>query len=64
MEIAGVVDTDAPIDARRVGRVRCWSARWGALRFWSGFDTTVIGYIAPRICKAGGCAQERRWARS
>src|SRR5258708_13274620 len=52
METAGAVDTDALIDARKIGRVQFLVGILGAAALLvEGFDTSVIGYIAPQITR-------------
>ena len=52
MEKAGAIDTDALIDARKIGRTQFLvGILGGAALLVEGFDTTVIGYIAPQITR-------------
>jgi len=52
METAGAVDTDALINARKIGRVQFLVGILGAAALLvEGFDTSVIGYIAPQITR-------------
>src|SRR3977135_191349 len=52
METEGAVDTDALIDARKIGRVQFLvGILGGAALLVEGFDTSVIGYIAPQITR-------------
>src|SRR5256885_11802973 len=52
MESAGAVDTDALINARRIGRTQFLvGILGGAALLVEGFDTSVIGYIAPQITR-------------
>src|SRR5438874_6979541 len=52
MEMAGAVDTDALINARKIGRVQFLvGILGGAALLVEGFDTSVIGYIAPQITR-------------
>src|SRR5258708_34040331 len=52
METAGAVDTDALIDARKIGKVQFLvGILGGAALLVEGFDTSVIGYIAPQITR-------------
>src|SRR5258706_14261498 len=52
METAGAVDTDALIDARKIGGVQFLvGILGGAALLVEGFDTSVIGYIAPQITR-------------
>src|SRR6266513_4217428 len=47
-----VLDTDAVINASRIGRLQIMVGVLGALiLFVDGFNTQVIGYIAPQIAK-------------
>ena len=53
------VDTAALIDARKVGGLQKLIGVLGACAlFVEGFDTTVIGYIAPQIAKAWGISSD------
>jgi AAHS family 4-hydroxybenzoate transporter-like MFS transporter len=53
MEPASLIDTGALIDARKVGAVQKLIGLLCACAiFVEGFDTSVIGYIAPQITKA------------
>ena len=52
MESAGAVDTDVLINARRIGRTQFLvGILGGAALLVEGFDTSVIGYIAPQITR-------------
>ena len=52
METAGAIDTDALIDARKIGKVQFLvGILGGAALLVEGFDTSVIGYIAPQITR-------------
>ena len=52
METAGAVDTDALINARKIGRTQFLvGILGGAALLVEGFDTSVIGYIAPQITR-------------
>src|SRR5258706_16130583 len=52
METAGAIDTDALINARKIGRVQFLVGILGAAALLvEGFDTSVIGYIAPQITR-------------
>jgi len=52
METAGTVETDALIDARKVGKLQLLVGVLGACALLvEGFDTSVIGYIAPQITR-------------
>src|SRR5256714_14170660 len=47
-----VLDTDAVINASRISRLQIMVAVLGAcILFVDGFNTQVIGYIAPQIAK-------------
>jgi MFS transporter, AAHS family, 4-hydroxybenzoate transporter len=52
MESAGTVDTDALINARKIGRLQLLVGVLGGVALLvEGFDTSVIGYIAPQITR-------------
>src|SRR5436853_1206865 len=52
MATAGAVDTDALINARRIGRTQFLvGILGGAALLVEGFDTSAIGYIAPQITR-------------
>src|SRR6267154_243655 len=52
METAGAIDTDALINARKIGKVQFLVGfLGGAALLVEGFDTSVIGYIAPQITR-------------
>jgi AAHS family 4-hydroxybenzoate transporter-like MFS transporter len=52
MQSASAVDTDALINASRVGRMQILVAILGGCALLvEGFDTSVIGYIAPQITR-------------
>jgi AAHS family 4-hydroxybenzoate transporter-like MFS transporter len=52
MQSPSAVDTDALINARRVGRMQILVAILGGCALLvEGFDTSVIGYIAPQITR-------------
>ncbi len=49
---AGIIETDALINARKVGRSQIVVGILGACAlFVEGFDTSAIGYIAPQIAR-------------
>ena len=52
MESSGTVDTDALINASKVGRLQVLvGVLGGCALLVEGFDTSVIGYIAPQITR-------------
>ena len=52
MESAGAVDTDALINAKKIGATQILvGVLGGAALLVEGFDTSVIGYIAPQLTK-------------
>jgi AAHS family 4-hydroxybenzoate transporter-like MFS transporter len=52
MESAGAIDTDALINARKIGRLQLLVGVLGGVALLvEGFDTSVIGYIAPQITR-------------
>jgi AAHS family 4-hydroxybenzoate transporter-like MFS transporter len=52
MERAGAVDTDALINESRIGRTQMLVGTLGACALLvEGFDTSVIGYIAPQLTR-------------
>ena len=52
METAVAIDTDALINARKIGKVQFLvGILGGAALLVEGFDTSVIGYIAPQVTR-------------
>src|SRR3954463_10651161 len=55
MELSGPIDTDALINARKIGKIQFLVGILGGCALLvEGFDTSAIGYIAPQITRLWG----------